>query len=43
MARHLAIAAAIGATASSLLFLGFSFGVDMYFRIAGWRETRRTA
>ena len=43
MGRHLAIAAAIGAATSTLLFLGFSFGVDMYFRWAGWRETRRTA
>lgn len=41
--KGLAVAALAGATTSGLLYLGFRFGVDMYFRAMGWRETRRSS
>lgn len=39
--RGVATAAWVGAVISALLFVGFKFGVDMYFRAVSWRETRR--
>jgi hypothetical protein len=39
--RGLAIAAGLGAATSTLLCVGFKFGVDVYFRAVSWRETRR--
>jgi hypothetical protein len=39
--RGVATAAAIGAAISALLFVGFTFGVDMYFRVAQRLEQKR--
>jgi hypothetical protein len=45
--RHVAVAAGLGAiggaTVGVIAFLGVTLGTDLYFRVAGWRETRREA